>query len=91
MQQLGTTESIDEQLAFLEAIRLLRDKSNSGHVARAIELLDSEDERVVIAAIQAIHFLLPHIDEIAIYSRFTRSNSSENIMRVVESYIGYRG
>lgn len=91
IQQLASAESIDEQLAFLEAIRLLRDKSNSGHVTRAIELLDSEDERVVIAAIQAIHFLLPHNEEISIYSRFTRSNSSENIMRVVESFIGYRG
>lgn len=88
LEILVNNNDTDSKITFLKALRLLRTTTNIDFIEAAIELLDDTDEYVVLEAVKALHFILPHEEEEVVFNNLRKRNTSQDLHVLISTYIG---
>ncbi|MDP8202929.1 MAG: hypothetical protein P9L95_00175 [Candidatus Tenebribacter mawsonii] len=88
LEELVNNNDTDSKITFLKSLRLLRTTTNEDFILSAIELLDDADEYVVLEAVKALHFILPHEEEEVVFDNLRNRNQSIDVNNLINTYIG---
>ncbi len=88
LQELSGGQTIEGKKTFLQALQALRETSSQNYVEKAVQLLNDDTDRVRLAAVKAVHFLLPYEDEVMLFKERLQKEPAEPVRQQIYSYIG---
>lgn len=88
INEMIDTDKTEEKLAFLRSVRLIRTEEKKRYELRVKDLVNSPDKEIRLEAVKTIHYLLSYEEETKIFSDYLNGEKSEEITKLICSYIG---
>jgi hypothetical protein len=88
LDDLASGNDTESKIAYLQGLQALRTAPNDQSIINAKALASDTDEEVALQAVKALHFLLPHEEEIVFYTALISDSNNVRIRTLINGYIG---